>query len=468
MDSFEPSSFFERKTSPQESPWTLPEQEPTNLLALWPDKHAPSQTEVTAAFRQWLGDALVGEEELPTPDDDDEIAWCHAMRIRGFNSPVVIWAEPVRSMAPNERRALGAERCEWLIGFETVLSCSDPLSNYIELMRLVGESCMDVPAVLDVNTTRWHDRQSIDEVFCSQEVEPPADVLWLVQAVQPDGSKPDVDNRCIWLHTHGLWRCGAPELEMLEVPLEHASAAAELLNDIAALLLEQAPPSSSDRFEIGTDLHVSLLPWQAIVNCLPKGVPGGLADRKGDHKDGHGGVRAVVCTTRPELAAVKKWHWPAEVIRRLSEDEAGVYMTRRATERQAALAQRAWAELAMAFASACPIIHRNGTMTSAIERNREMPPVVFGVKAGFADDTQTDSREHLWFEIRQFEGDRAKGILINQPLNVRQLERGSEVWIDRGLVSDWRVMTHEGCYGPNDVASMWRAIDKAREQGESS
>jgi hypothetical protein len=39
-------------------------------------------------------------------------------------------------------------------------------------------------------------------------------------------------------HTHGLHRCGRPELEMLEVPQRYVRTAADLLEAIAARSLD--------------------------------------------------------------------------------------------------------------------------------------------------------------------------------------------------------------------------------------
>jgi hypothetical protein len=53
-------------------------------------------------------------------------------------------------------------------------------------------------------------------------------------------------------------------------------------------------------------------------------------------------------------------------------------------------------------------------------------------------------------------------------LAVSRLRKGDRVWIDHEQVSDWRVMTQNACFGPNDLASLWRAIDELKQQAGSS
>jgi uncharacterized protein YegJ (DUF2314 family) len=440
---------------PGGDPWCLPEQEPTNLLALWSDHQAPTKTEVITALSSYLGRKVCVLEELAQNDAD--IAWCVATKLPTLAAPVVFWSERAQPISAEELALLNAESCRWIVGIETLLAEDDPLTDYLNLMTLIAGAFADVSAVLDVNTTRWHTRRELDEVFASDDVEPPAEVLWIVQSVQRAGSGgPEGD--VVWLHTHGLWRCGAPELEMLGVPLEYADPAAELMNDIAALLLERRPPAPGMPLEIGTNLKIALLPWQSIVPHLGDDVPGGMSERAENGDNAHIGARAVICAVPDAECAGGTWVWPREVTEMLMRDEAGVYMTRRATERQAKLARTTWGQLATAFAS----------VNHLPPRADGSPHIVFGIKAGFTEDDDGTSREHLWFEIRCFDADRVDGELVNHPLAVRRLNKGDRVWIDREHVSDWMVMMADGSFGPNDLASLWRAIDELKRRATPS
>jgi hypothetical protein len=318
-------------------------------------------------------------------------------------------------------------------------------------MKLFAEGLPQVRAVLDVNTARWHLRESLDNVFNLDGVEPPADVLWVIHVVQSPAA-PACGQAPVWLHTHGLWRCARPELEMLEVPAESAPAAAELVNDVANLLLERPIPSPGLPFEIGTGLSVTFQPWQEMLSYLPREAPGGIPDRSREGEEHHQGVRAVICGARPVGQYRKLWAWPREVVQRLEQDEAGVYMTTRATERQARLARREWDQFACAVSAVGAIRGRHPAA--------RLP--VFGVKAGFSENQIENSREHLWFMVQSIDGDRIHGELCNQPVAVTGLSKGDRVWLKVAQVSDWRIMTSAGALAPGQLDAIWEAIDELK------
>jgi uncharacterized protein YegJ (DUF2314 family) len=426
-----------------EPDWSLPEPEPTNVVALWADVEAPTVTEVLAGLSASGPGSVEKLEDVE--HDDQQVAWSIATRWPTIRAPIVLWAEPAQPMDERACAALQTPACKWIVGAETLLDPSDPLTEYTTLMQGLARGLSAVPAVLDVNTTRWFPRHELEAVF-GQDIEPPVDVLWVVQGVRAEREE------IVWLHTHGLWRCGTPELEMLEVPVTCAGPAAELMNDVASLIIEQSPPAPGATVEIGTELRVTLQPWQHVVQTVAEGIPGGPQDRVDDGENAHVGARAVICAEHQAGAYRKVWQWPEEVTRQLMRDEAGIYRSRRETERQGRLARSAWDQLATAFAAAHDRV--GGTE----------PTVVFVVKAGFPHDDDASSREHLWFEVERFEGARLHGRLVNQPVAVRRLSKGDCSWIDREHMSDWRVVTPGGSYGPAAVEEMWRAIDALAEQ----
>jgi len=425
------------------NPWRLEEIEPTSLVGLWPDESPPECDFVLKCLVEHYGGELQVVEELERTDDATEIVWGVACSVPGVGAPVVFWVEPARNsedVLPEET----ARSCRWVVGAETILDETDPLREFGRLMQVFACALPDVPAVLDVNTTRWYLRDTLHEMFSCGEVEPPAEVLWVIEAVETvPGSKPA--ERSVWLHTHGLWRCGAPELELLEVPSDLAQAAADLLNGVAALSLERPLPAPGAAYEVGTGLAVSIQPWEVVAPFVPHGAAGGMSDRA----DTHDGARGVICAAEQQGAYRKIWVCPTEVVQRLARDEAGVYLTERETKRQAHLARAEWGHLRTAFEA--------GSDHPAV-------PVRFGVKVGYASDADPTSREHLWFEIRQFDGQRVEACLVNEPLTVSRLGKGDCAWIERDEISDWRVVTPNGAYGPTDMEALSKLVERLREE----
>ncbi len=425
-------------------------------MGLWPHDEPPTLIELISAAR-CVFEAPLRELEPPDIGSPDGVTWHAALEVPGHDLPILVWVEPSRPLSPDEiddPRALG---CRWALGAETLLDGADPVAGYTSLMRLLTGSFEDIPAVLDANCGRWHPAETIRRDFIENEVEPPAEALWVIHAVTR-GARAGA-----WLHTHGLWRCGVPELEMLDVPADLAPRAAELLNAIASRLLEEPLPDPGEAFGVGVDLAVTLRPWQEIAPHLAD-VPGGAADRSRPD-DVHGGVRAVVCAWDPTGARSRAW--PMDVLSSLDSGDGLLFLSRRATDRAAALAQRTWPQLATAFA----------TLPGHRRRSDDLPPAAcdrpaarFILKAGLAPDAPTSDgddggrgdREHMWFVVRRFQGDRAEAVLMNDPVLARRMRRGDVLWIERGAVSDWSVVTPAGSFGPDDLDGLSAAIDALR------
>lgn len=426
--------------SPLSDQWALPQPEPTNLVAAWPSAKPPMLPEVLVALKQFFGEAPKLLDELDT--DASEIQWTAAIQLpaaSGLTYPIILWVEPARHGDDHPASAAG---CSWVIGVETLLDQNDPLISYNALTRTIAGAFRNVPAILDINTSIWRDRHELQREYLSDPgMEPPAESLWTIHAVQQQNN---AQGDCMaWLHTHGLWRCGLPELEMLEVPVAYTRAAAMLLNDVAELLLEQAPSQPHDIYEIGSDLAVTFQPWENIAPYLSDGVPGAMRDRDGVDNRAHTGVRAVVCSTEPKGTYRKLWTWPQEVIHKLQSGDAALYQTQRASERQAKLAQRCWARFQQAFDSAKAHQRQAG----------------FLVKAGFDFTASGESqREHLWLEVEEIDQSSIKATLLNDPVGAVAVRRGEKVNITIAQVSDWQVQTETAAYGPESAEALVEAF----------
>lgn len=452
-------------SSPLTSAWTLSDPEPTTLMALWPHDQAPTRTEILAAMANQIGRPVSVVDEMET-EEDDGVLWNAVMElpiVDGDNgggddarNPVaIIWAQPAAPARAEEVGEAGAA-CRWVVGLETMLNMEDALSSFIAWMRLLASALSDAPAILDVNSTTWHRRRELDDVFLSDEVEPAADVLWVIHAVTPDDEA--ADDSGVWLHTHGLWRCGLPELDLVEVPVRWTNAAAELINRAGALLLELPVPEPGALMAIGSGLPVTFQPWQQATKHLRASQPGSFGDREGEYGAAHGGVRAVICdgAARPSGSAPQP---PHDVLEQLAGDNAVVYVTQRETARQARMARATWPELATAFAALGP-----QAGTSADDMSDDS--AVFLLKAGFDASVEAMSdREHLWFIVRSFTGDVAETELVNEPVHVQTMARGDVVSVERERISGWQMMSRYGMLGPDDVGRLWEVVDRLRAGG---
>ncbi len=415
-------------SDPNEYPWTIDPPEPTNLIALWPGDQPPIMTEVTAAFADQLGEAVTVVDRGAA--DDPTVLWAATMALGDVE--LAVWGEPARELHPDEIDDPAAAACRWIVGLESVLDPDEPLAHFTTLIRLLAGAWQEIPAILDVNTERWYPRPALDRA-CDADDEPAASVLWVVHVVEPG------DGGDAWIHTHGLWRCSLPELEMIAVPTRFVSAGVELVETIAGRMLEEMLPPSDEPFAVGPDLDVIFQPWQTVA---PADGLGGLAWRDDDPGNRHAGVRAVVCGAGSDVA--DRARWPQAVVECITAGRGAYFLCSHETGRLARRARAAWPKLVTV-----PL----GDAAAAMQ---------VLVKVGLAADDAQDEREHLWFSVRRFLDDGAEAQLLLERCRVA-MSKGDVVWIDRQSVSDWTVVTPEGRFGPAQVEAMARALNPTQE-----
>ncbi|MHC5002094.1 MAG: DUF4026 domain-containing protein [Planctomycetota bacterium] len=413
--------------------WRMPAPEPTNLIAPWPDPEAPDAETLGAAVADALG-AAADVEALPAPAP--EIVELLLVRSDALPMPMALWCERSRGAAPD---GLGTEAAaaRWVIGVEATLDPADPLAGYAAAMRMLARIRPDLPAVLDVNTGIWRGREMLRRQYADAPVEPAADALWMIQVVGP-GAGP------LWVRTVGLHRCGRPELELLEVPSAHRSAATALLNDVAALLLETTTwPAPGEPFEVGPGLRLLLQPAEEAAAFVAEGAAGAAMQRP----DG-AGPGAAVCDVEPRGSFRPVFTWPQSVIDAIEHGASAIYRAPRASRRQAELARATWPGLLASLAAA----HGAGELETLVE-------------AGF--ETAEGSREHLWFAVDDVVDDELDGRLAHAPSRITTLREGQSLRLRRDMVSDWLVRAGGRRYGPDNLAAL-EAWVAGRSAGGSS
>lgn len=434
--------------------WDLGTPEPTNLIVLHPREVPPEQSAVLDSLSRAWGQPLnfLGS---PEAEPDRDIKWVVVVELPKrtddeFIAPLIIFAEPMREMPAEHLQHLNATHVKWTIGIETVLNPSDPLKSFHTLMQLCGKAIPDSPAVLDVNKEGWHKRAEIESEFMvDQELTEAA--LFLVHGVCAEN--PPKPSSPMWIYTSGMARCGLPELEMLEVPHQFAGVAVSVLTSTAELVIESGMPAPGEPLQIGGELSITFQPWREVAAFVGEKSPGGLnrADHNGNPADG---ARAAVCAVEPIGTYRKIWTWPRDVTENVARVGLTVlYKTRRGEQRTAKLARHTWDDLATIFE---PI--SNDTKSKGPQRN-----AVFLIRAGFQPQSKPnpngpapawDGREHLWFEVKRFKGNRFEGVLVNDPISLASVRKGDVLWVDRETISDWQVLTRAGVFGPSNVETM--------------
>lgn len=440
-----------------DSPWWLGQVFPTSIIGLLGGAALPTADEVLQAFSNYVGEPIGVLQELSP--EDDSIEWNRVVSVPGLAAPLIVWGERARAIGPDDLPDRRLSECRWIIGCESLLSAETPLDDYIALVRLLAGSFEEMPAILDGMTRQWFLRPEVEVLFLADEAAATEEVLWRIHAVGRSES-PSSDDR-VWLYTVGLWRCGKPELEMLEVPGEHLSAAITLLNGTAALAVIGPLPHPDSTAVIGENLRVAFRPWQEVAAFLGPGSVGTLADRAAADEPGAMnplmGIRAVICDAEEKGTYRKIWSWPEHAIAQLENDRGAIYLSERSTEQLARRARATWPDFATAFAAA-----ERATL-EAVQHGEAIVPPTFLVKSPHSSASDPDgAREHLWFEVVRLHGETVEARLINSPQIAKHLAAGSLLSIRRDQVSDWRVLLESGAFGPRLASGLLAAVDQYR------
>jgi hypothetical protein len=189
------------------------------------------------------------------------------------------------------------------------------------------------------------------------------------------------------------------------VPVALVRTGVELLDTIAGRMLETMLPPPGEPFAVGPDLDVTFE----------------LRNQEDPDDPSVNVVLAVVCAEA--------------VLEQIAAGEGAYFLSSHETDRLASQARAAWPALL-----AVPV-----------------PAVQVLLKAGLTPEGTEDDREHLWFSVLRFDQDRAEVELLHEPMSIA-MKPGDVVWIDRGSVSDWTVVTAQGRFGPAQADEMTRVV----------
>jgi hypothetical protein len=414
---------------------------PSLLLAqLPPQQDCPGVTAILDRLRdselEWARHRLAHRRSVP------EARWELEVELEsegGARRELRLWAVPSEAVgafhldwadaAPEERRA--SEHSRWSLGLSLRLG-ERPLADFHLQLQLLRAVAPDAPVVVDATACRAHTAAWLREASESP-VPPPPSALFALHNVQPEPGRP---GGC-WLHTHGLVRCGLPEIEMLDVDGAACQGCAALLEAVAGLFLDHEVPDPATPFQPGSGLELVWLPWEQSLSHLRRRRLGGLADR-----DEHHALPAAVLFAPQRRWLLRRLASPA-IYAPLLDGDPLLYVSDMETERMAALARQRLDRFAAIF-----------------DRNGDARDWVFLVKLGYPVDRARSAadREHLWFQVHHLAGHRCEATLLNQPYAIAAMREGERAEHDLSLLTDWQILCPYGRYSADTVIHLDRRL----------
>lgn len=312
------------------------------------------------------------------------------------------------------------------------------LERFHEALKAMAALAPEAVALHDQGAQVWRPRTWIEDAV--RGLSPPSPLsLFSLHAVRGD------DDR-VWIHTHGLVRCGTIELEILDVAKEQSGPLSHLINTAALMLIERGAPDPEQPFEVGRDMRVAWRPWNEALEDAGPLSAGGMDDRP-DHDFLVGSLyvptdrKTGLLRRRPVRLSV------AEYVP-LIEGNPIFYISAMETRRMTMLAL----ERFKAFRSLEKRFRDDGEWTFLVKLG-------YAVDEQYADDPAYPSNEHLWFEVHAVDQARVDATLINEPYAIARMGEGDRDWHAVDELSDWTIQSPLGSFGPDRVGLLQEHLD---------
>tara|TARA_B100001059_G_scaffold60138_1_gene55791 strand:- start:22790 stop:23989 length:1200 start_codon:yes stop_codon:yes gene_type:complete len=375
--------------------WLVEPPEPSGILIGAPNEVSGQQA--IQRMADFIGDSIQAGE-LETPPDQD---WLAQVEVPGIPHALLLFGAP---RTEDDGLECSLEECPYLVGIETILPAIDPLTMYVNMVRLVAASAGEAMFAWDIVTNRIMTGQTLDNAFLGDGAEPPDRILWVIEGIETEEED--------WiLQTKGLHRCGRAELAVANVGEESHQAALMLLDGVASLSMEHPLPSPSDIARIGADLKMQLKTAESME--LEEYLPS---------------PTAMITDPEGKDASV--------ILEALKQPTVAMYQTSRSSSRETRLARESWS----IFVNTCR--HVCGEIDCLVQ-------VPFMPKEDDEQDTH-----HLWLKVVKVNNDMLQAELVHCPPDLPGMTPGDLHDIDSETISSWCVMLPQGPHGPDAAMAL--------------
>lgn len=300
----------------------------------------------------------------------------------------------------------------------------DSLKSYVNQLKILTIACPELILVIDLSAEKYVSREWAF-MTVKDNLLPSPNYLYSVQSIIDDN-----DN--IWLHTHGLNRCGLVELEVIGANKEDAQSYVPVIDTMACRFLENDFIREKEIMYIGNEIVTTWSRWENEVDKY-EGMIGCRADRE-NHDDPSGVIYTYMSS---EDYDIKNYDHLREVLEDLRENPV-FFLSTKETERMSTMA-----------------IGRFNYFKDTYKK--ESTDYNFLVKLGLeVDENQKEEigvKEHLWFEVTSidFERNEVEGVLLNEPYGIEALQEGDTIKKHVSLLTDWVIQTPQGNINPDSV-----------------
>lgn len=291
-------------------------------------------------------------------------------------------------------------------------------------LKLATIALPDLIGVMDESAERmlpakWVKMASLSKVL------PSSKDLFNVQAITGKNGE-------VWLHTHGLCRCGITELEILESDQEHYKEHYDLLATYAMFLLDGQNHDNPEKKGAYIGRLINGIPIVATCVSWVEGLEKYKKLKLGNEKDriaSHNTKTSIVFLFTSEeeekngilnKVSIYNEFWGNNPIFFFSDEE---------TERMSKLAKERFETVLEQF------------------KNKENKIIL---KIGLPLK-EKGKFEHIWFELLEVKDGKLKAKLTQEPYDVPNMHAGDTAWYTKEDITDWIIYTKEAAINPNNI-----------------
>lgn len=307
----------------------------------------------------------------------------------------------------------------------------DALTSYHAQLKIMNVLMPDAVAILDASSEKVLSGKWV-KLAAESKVPPAPRYIYTVQAVSGEDD-------CVWLHSHGLNRCGIPELEVLNSTIDTYQSHYNIIETMAGRLLElEEPLEMGEPFYLARvtediPMFTTLVPWQEAVEHYPDDMLGGKCDREDSHNENTCGI--FVFASQEDLENGE--YSPVSIFDEFLQDNPLYMISNKETDRMRNLAAE-----------------RLNYMLDAAKNDENTIILKIGLEMDEEFKEDDNEREHIWFELLEVEDGAVRCRLTQEPYFVKNMHEGSEGTYTFDKITDWLIYTKERRISPDDVYIM--------------
>ncbi len=263
------------------------------------------------------------------------------------------------------------------------------------------------------------------KMIASSKILPSSKDLFNIQAINGEKNK-------MWLHTHGLCRCGITELEILDSDKEHCSQHYNLLVTYAMYLLDKK--EDFDPIRNGAYIGLLINNNPVVVTCIP--WPEGILEYKklklggiNDRKEGHNTKTSIVFLYTSEEDEINGTLNKVSIYDELWGENPLFFFSDEETNRMRELAKERFSYVLRSF-------------------NNSENSILIKIGLPLKEDGKF---EHIWFELLDIKGDKFKAKLTQEPYDIPDIHTGYEAWYSIEDITDWIIYTKAAAINPSNA-----------------